>query len=220
MQHPWSSKPKPATFTDASSRSGRAAQRGVSLIELIVFIVIVSLALAGILGVYNQAVRGSADPMARKQAVSVAESLLTEAMMRPFTYCDPQDPVNDPSATPPTSGASCTGGAGGTNDQNAGGGALGPRPAGETRYSATNPFDNVADYNGLSMAAGIYSVDDGTTPMAGLSGYTAQVAVTRSGGTFGLSADEVLRIDVTVQGRGETITLTGYRFRYAPLFTG
>ncbi|MDD2686373.1 MAG: type II secretion system protein [Gallionella sp.] len=59
-------------------------QRGASLIELIMFIVIVSVALAGILLVMNQTTRGSADPLVRKQALAVAYSLLEEVELQDF----------------------------------------------------------------------------------------------------------------------------------------
>jgi MSHA pilin protein MshD len=214
MPRPSRSNLKPATFTE---RRPRSRERGLSLVELVMFIAIVGMSLAGVLVVYNQAVKGSADPMVRKQAVAIAESLLNEVLMQPFTWCDPQDAAND-SDTAPSAGASCTGGAG--NSQDKGGGALGPQPATESRFSTNNPFDNVADYAGYSMSSGIYSLADGATPVAGLSDYSASITVTRDGGTFGLASDAVLRVDVLVSGKGETITLTGYRFRHSPNSTG
>lgn len=57
-------------------------QRGVTLIELIVFIVIISVGLAGILGVMNVTVGASANPMLRKQAVTMAEAVLEEVLAR------------------------------------------------------------------------------------------------------------------------------------------
>lgn len=57
---------------------------GFTLIELIVFIVIVSAALAGVLTAYNVAVRGSADPLRQKQALAVAESMLEEVLAKNF----------------------------------------------------------------------------------------------------------------------------------------
>lgn len=54
------------------------AQRGVSMIELIMFIIIISLAVAGILLVMNKVTGHSADTLVRKQALAVAESLLEE----------------------------------------------------------------------------------------------------------------------------------------------
>jgi MSHA pilin protein MshD len=53
-------------------------QRGVSMIELIMFIVIISIAVAGILLVMNKVTGHSADTLVRKQALAVAESLLEE----------------------------------------------------------------------------------------------------------------------------------------------
>ena len=195
----------------------RQPQRGLSLIELVMAIMIISVALAGVLMVFSNSVHNSADPMVRKQALAVAESMLNEVLAQPFSYCDPQDPAND-GATPPASTAACTGGAAGSQDK--GGGALGPQPATEGRFNATDPLDNVADYNGYSMAAGIYSLDNGATPVPGLGAYSASVTVSRAGAVFGLANDAVLRVDVLVTNGAESVTLSGYRFRYAPNTTG
>lgn len=54
------------------------SQRGLSLLELIVFIVIVGVALAGVLVVFNETTRHSTDPLVRKQAMAAAESLMEE----------------------------------------------------------------------------------------------------------------------------------------------
>jgi MSHA pilin protein MshD len=62
-------------------------QRGFTLIELIIFIVVVSAGLAGILSVMNTVVKSSADPMVRKQAIAVAESMLEEILLK--EYDDP-----------------------------------------------------------------------------------------------------------------------------------
>jgi MSHA pilin protein MshD len=59
-----------------------ARQRGISLIELIMFIVIVSVGVAGILVVMNQVMRDSADPLLRKQALAIAESMLEEIQLQ------------------------------------------------------------------------------------------------------------------------------------------
>jgi MSHA pilin protein MshD len=60
-------------------------QRGLTLVELIFFIVIVGVALAGVLAVFDQTTRHSADPMIRKQAVAAAESLLEEILAVHYT---------------------------------------------------------------------------------------------------------------------------------------
>ena len=59
-------------------------QRGFSLVEVIVFIMIVSIALAGVLSVMNLTTQRSADPLVRKQAIAVAESLLEEILLHEF----------------------------------------------------------------------------------------------------------------------------------------
>jgi MSHA pilin protein MshD len=57
-------------------------QRGISLIELIMFIVIISVSLVGILLVMNQVTSHSADPLVRKQALAIGESLLEEIKLQ------------------------------------------------------------------------------------------------------------------------------------------
>lgn len=60
-------------------------ESGASLIELIMFVMIVSIALAGILLVMNQTTGHSADVLIRKQALTVAESMLEEIESHPFS---------------------------------------------------------------------------------------------------------------------------------------
>jgi len=59
-------------------------QRGLSLVELVVSIVIISVGLAALLIAVTTATRSSADPMARKQTLAVAEALLEEIELKPF----------------------------------------------------------------------------------------------------------------------------------------
>ena len=185
--------------TDPAARS---AQRGLSLIELIIFIVVVSIGLAGVLMAINTAVARSADPMVRKQALAAAESLLEEIELQPFTYCDPADTA----ASTATSSAGCTTAAQSMdNPANWGGG---------TRYGPVF-FDNVADYHGFTMTGTLNDIFQQWSSR--LSGYNASVSVTQVGTGFGLSSNaDALRIDVTVTGSGNTITATGFRFRHSP----
>ena len=60
------------------------AQRGVSLIELVMFIVIISIAVTGVLLVMNRVTGHSADTLVRKQALAIAESLLEEIELQDF----------------------------------------------------------------------------------------------------------------------------------------
>ena len=59
--------------------------RGFTLIELIIFIVVISVGLAGIMVVINTVVASSADPLIRKQSVSIAESMLAEILLKDYT---------------------------------------------------------------------------------------------------------------------------------------
>ncbi|MBC7600122.1 MAG: type II secretion system protein [Polaromonas sp.] len=62
----------------------RRRARGFTLIEAIVFIVVVSTGLAGIMLVVDTVVKASADPLVRKQSMSIAESLLEEILLRDY----------------------------------------------------------------------------------------------------------------------------------------
>jgi MSHA pilin protein MshD len=183
----------------ARTRGLVPAQRGFTLIELIIFIVIVSAALAGVLSVLTQSTARSADPQLRRQALAIAESLLEEVQLMPFTFCDPDDPAVDTAA----SAAGCT-----TSE------VMGPE--GETRSGATQ-FDNVNDYHGYAMASppGIRDITGAAVP--GLGAYSASVVVQAAALGNIPAAGDALRITVTVNGPGSTqVSLEGWRTRYAP----
>lgn len=193
-------------------------QRGISLIELIIFIVVVSVALAGILRVMNVTGKSSADPLIHKQSLAIAEALLEEIELMPFTFCDPDDPAAGLDTTVDTT--ACTAPAGGE--------AIGPE-AGETRYSTITPFDNVNDYNGCQMNTGVANAGCDSTGTGGIkdisntaigpaAGYSAAVVVALNGLALGLPTNnDALIITVTVTGsNGVSVVLEGIRTRYAP----
>ena len=176
--------------------------RGSSLVELIMFIVIIGIAVAGVLGAMSLSTRASADPLIQKQALAIAEAYLEEVLAMPFTYCDPDD-LDAATATSATVGA---GGCAATIE------VIGAE-AGETRGGGTTPYDNVNDYN--SLATGVPASIDGTA-IGGLSSYNVSVAVVAEAlSTVAVSAS--LRVTVTVTGpAGVSVRLDGYRTRYAP----
>ena len=69
----------------------QSRQSGITLIEQIVFIIIVSVGVIGLVSVLGSMVQRSADPMQTKQLAAIAESLLGEVLHQPFTWCDPED---------------------------------------------------------------------------------------------------------------------------------
>lgn len=173
--------------------SSERRQRGLTLIELIVFIVIVGVALAGVLTVLKHTTRHSADPMVRKQALAIAEAILEEVMLQPFTWCDPDDAA----ASTATQYADCA-----VNENNL------AAEGGEARATVV-PLDNVNDYNGLVT----------TTNVAGTgvaAPFAATVTVAQSSIDGAVPADAALLVTVSVVAGQENIQLQGYRLRHSP----
>lgn len=188
-------------------------QAGLTLIELLMFIVIVSIAAVAMLQVYSVTVKQSADPQLRKQALALAEGLLEEVQLARFTYCDPiSDPLaDDPVARP--NPAACT---------------VVENVGQESGNDTGRPFDNVNDYvstfgsDTLAFNNAGKLVDAAGNEIV-LPGYSASLAIypeTLNGISSSNSPAnmEVLRISVTVKYNEdrESLTLETYRTRYAP----
>jgi MSHA pilin protein MshD len=178
--------------------SFRPRCNGFSLVELLIFIVVVTSALAGVVSVFVNAGAKSADPLLQRQALAIAESLLEEVTLMPFTFCD----GNDANVATATGTGDCAGGA----DQFG--------PGGRSR-TALPPFDSVLSYHGYAMN-GIVDITGGAVP--GLAGYSASVSVAGAAlGSIPAASGDAVLITVTVTDpRGGTLSLTGYRTRHAP----
>ena len=198
----------------STSRTPRCSHAGLTMVELIMFILIVSVGIVGILTVLNVAVKSSADPMIRKNMLSIAEALLEEVQLMPFTWCDP----SDPSASTATSTAGCT-----ANYVEELGVLISSAEAGQTRGSATTPFNNVNDYyivGGLSLASPVSDITGTNSAPAGYSA-TIQIVAENLNDIVSTSAGatmEALRIAVTVNYGSDSLTLEGYRARHSPNF--
>lgn len=77
-----------------------STQRGTTLIELVIAIVIAGIMLGGIVGTFNRTVERSADPMIGQQSMLVAKALMEEILLKPFL--DPALQTVCP--TPPVAG--------------------------------------------------------------------------------------------------------------------
>ncbi len=183
-------------------------QAGVTLIELIVFIMIIGIALLAVMGVMSLTTKNSADPLRRKQALMIAEGLLEEVELARFTYCQPEAENADSA----TDAESCTGGL--AENWGAEGGS--------------RPHDNINDYvlaanqpnAAFDLNGQLADANGNAMPVAG---YTARVTITPQAlggiGAPGTPANtEVLRIRVEVSYGNDKVVLDGYRTRYAPNF--
>lgn len=180
---------------------------GLSLVELIVSIVIVSAAVGGVLSVLNLTTRASAEPMIQKQALAIAEAVLEEVQLMPFTYCDPDDANADTALN----AAACAA----TSEAIFGPEGVNAPPTGpaETRAGTVRAFDNVNDYHGYSMS-GITDIEGAA--IAGLGDYRADVTIAAQS-LGAIPASDAQLISVIVTGPANVnVRLDGYRVRYAP----
>jgi MSHA pilin protein MshD len=77
--------------------------KGFTLIELIIFIVIVSVGIAGVLASLNISVQHSADPLQPKQALAIAEATLESMLLKSYADLSPA-----PVPTTPITGYTAT----------------------------------------------------------------------------------------------------------------
>lgn len=166
-------------------------QPGFTLIELIVFIVVIGVALSGVLLAVNQATSHSADPMIQIRAAELGQAYLDEILPKKYdanTGNDGQSPPCDSSAGRPCSTA------------------LGVE-AGETRAT----YDDVDDYQSLNEAP----ADAEGNPRPGYAGYRVVVGVAYAGTDLGLANAAAKRITVTITTpQGETFPFSAYRSNF------
>lgn len=164
---------------------GHLAQRGTTLIELVVSIVIISIATLGLTLAVSATAGRSADPMIEAQALAIAQGYLEEVAQGGF--CDPEfNPDLDPATK--------------CQDEckvSACGSCAGPAFGSESNRTA---FDDVCDYDGL---ADIGARDRTGAAIADLGSYDVTVTIHDRNlnlGSPALRADagETLRIDVAV----------------------
>ncbi|HWW69813.1 MAG TPA: type II secretion system protein [Duganella sp.] len=203
-------------------------QRGLTIIELVMFMVIMGIAAAGIIGVLNLGTKSSADPLRRKQAMLIAEAYMEEVQLAPFTFCSSDD---DPLVATAVTQSDCKIQAG-----------VGTRAAGAAR-----PYTNVAEYatqlntpqptfavNGVDRDVNGRALgqDENLNTMGNSSLGAITTTVTLNllapAGALGPNGRQIVSTAINLQalritivtrygnGPNDFIQLDGYRTRYAP----
>lgn len=164
-------------------------QAGFTLIELIVTIVVTAISFTALSVWMLNANRDSVDPVVSMRAATLGQAYLEEILSKRF------DEQGSPGGIPRCNEAgqpACTAT-----------GAFGPD--GEAREF----FDDVDDYHGLNdnPPKNNFGVD-----RSNYNGFSVAVSVSYDGGTFGLPAQELKRIEVTVTSpTGFPFVFSAYR---------
>ncbi len=72
-----------------NNKNNKKFIQGVTLIELVISIVIISIAVTGIMMLFIGTTKSSADPMVRAQALAIAQSYVDEIIMQPYVNDGP-----------------------------------------------------------------------------------------------------------------------------------
>lgn len=189
---------------------------GVTIIELILFLTIMGVAAAGVIAILNMSGGNSVTPLARKQALMVAEALMEEVLQARYTLCNPADNTADSA----TQANQCT------TQVN-----IGWRAA-----NAARPFGNVAEYANVAgvpqTTFAVNGVDTdingqalggaGNAAFAGISSTVTLNYLTNALGTAAApitsTANNPIALQITIITTypGGAVRLDGYRTRYAP----
>ena len=201
-----------------SDRRPRRGTYGFTLIDVLVLIVLLGTVAGSLTVLFSRLAAQSSSTARARQSLALAQSLLAEVRMMPFTYCDPQD------ARAALATGAFVGGTGCATTVD----AMGPEP-GETRSNPANRFDGVTDYQGLVMPGpgcpgGVCDISGNLlngpgTPLAGCSARITMAAQALPGvpALDGNGRPQALRIVATVACPGQADTMVEtVRVRHAP----
>jgi len=165
-------------------RISGSAQKGVTLVELVVSIVIISVAMVALLNAFGVSVSQNADPILRSKSLKLAQIYLDEALSK---YYDHGTPVG---GVPAVASPSCSG--------------LGSE-TGETRVD----FNDVDDFHDIDDSP----PQKQSGALSGYTGYRVQVSVACVGDDVGASSNEhVKKVLVTVTAPDQSqITIASYK---------
>ncbi len=177
-------------------------QRGFSLIELVMFIIIVSIAVAGMTGQFSQSASRSHEPLLRQKGVLLANFYMDEILRKKWNHNTP-------------AGGGCVDTGVGTNCNPGSPLAVAIGNDGQT----LSAFDDIDDYHGLNDNP---PQDQAGATLTGFGGYSVVVTVdspafdplgdvTRDVETVDIRR---IRVDVTVTALNETLSLIAYRSNF------
>ena len=164
--------------------------KGMTLIELVIAIVIISVGLAGVLSVFVQVVKGSADAQITKQMFAIAEGITDEINSQPFAV------------TPNPPATTC--GRDTWNDL--------------MDYHGYDTATSTCLAGGPATTGAIYDTDG--TAIASLAGYSVQVDIADTvlppaPQANGVASPNAKQITVTVRRGIDSIRLISWRTQYA-----
>ncbi len=167
--------------------------RGFTLIEVVMFILIVGIAVAAIGLQFQQNVSHSHEPYLRQRALAVANAYMDEILRKKWN-----------SATP--TGGGCVNTGSGTCP--AGPAAIASGTDGQSRAA----YDDIDDYHGIDEAP----TDSQGIAMPGYAGFNVTVNVAAPAANWNsISSLDVREIEVNVTNPdGESISITSYRVNF------
>lgn len=194
---------------------GARPARGFTLIDLLVMIVLLGIVSGAMTVLFTRLAAQSSDTLRTRQVLGVAQALLNEVRMMPFTFCDPEDPQAR-TATAAFAGS---------------GGCLTMTGEGRTATAVTPPsarFDNVSDYHNFAQpnarCAGLCDIAGNLINGPGSTLQDCRSLITTNpqamplvAATDGFGLPQALRITVRVSCPHLTdVVLESIRMRYAP----
>ncbi len=162
-----------------------ASQQGATLVELVMTIVIISVAIAGVVGAFSLIAGRSADPLNQTRAVELAQLYMDEIITRKYDHNAPQGGVPRYS--------------GGCNI--------------DTEEGLRNRalFNDVDDYNGLADSP----PEGAQGELDGYDGFTVKVAVKCAGADVKLPPSQAKRVDLTITAPGgQNFSFTAYKANF------
>lgn len=160
-----------------------ADQKGATLVELVMTIVIISIAIAGVVGAFSLIAGRSADPLNQTRAIALSQLYFDEILSRKYDHNTPDGGV------PREEGCNIG------------------REAGE---SDREDFNDVDDYDGLDESPPLDA--DGNPVDAAYQNFRVQVTIACAGDEVGLPVDDAKRIRLTITDpAANDYVFTGYR---------